>query len=67
MAIAMDVSTRTAIDATLNALNPTVSQEALMQRLQANMLKRSLDAQKEQADALMKMAEGKGQTLDIRC
>ncbi|MBL8061190.1 MAG: hypothetical protein JNK63_10810 [Chthonomonas sp.] len=67
MAIAMDVSTRTAIDATLNALNPTMSQEALMQRLQANMLRRSLQAQQEQAETLMKMAEGKGQNLDIRC
>ena len=63
----MDVSTRTAIDATLNALNPTMSQEALMQRLQANMLRRSLQAQQEQAETLMKMAEGKGQNLDIRC
>ena len=67
MAIAMDVSTRNAIDATLNALNPTQSQEALLQQLQANMLKRSLEAQKEQAQTLMRMVEGKGQTLDIRC
>ena len=30
------------------------------------MLKKSLDAQREQADALMRMADGKGQTIDIR-
>ncbi|MCC7101705.1 MAG: YjfB family protein [Fimbriimonadaceae bacterium] len=67
MAMTMDVSTRNAIDATLNALAPSASQEVLMQRLQVNLLKRSLDAQKEQAETLMRMVEGKGQNLDIRC
>ena len=30
------------------------------------MLKKSLDSQQEQAAQLLKMMEGKGQTLDIR-
>lgn len=62
----MDVSARTAVDATLRALEPNAAQEALMQRLQANLLKRSLEAQQEQSQAIMRMAEGKGQVLDIR-
>ena len=62
----MDVSTRNAIDATLRALDPSAAQEALQQKVQVSMLKKTLDAQRQQADALMRMADGKGQTIDIR-
>ncbi len=34
--------------------------------LQIGMLKRALDAQKQQSDQLLKMLEGKGNTIDIR-
>ncbi len=62
----MEVSTRTALDAALRALDPSASQEVLQQRLQASLLKKSLVAQQEQAAEITRMVEGKGSVIDIR-
>lgn len=35
-------------------------------KLQVGMLKKTLDAQQSEADALLQMLQGKGQNLDIR-
>lgn len=35
-------------------------------RLQIALLKKTLDVQREQADALLRLVDGKGQVLDIR-
>jgi hypothetical protein len=42
------------------------TQELLSQRLQVNILKKALEAQKEQAAEMMRMVEGKGNIIDIR-
>ncbi len=62
----MDVSTRQAIDATLKALDPSAAQEALTQKVQVSLLKKSLDSQREQAATLLRMMEGKGNVIDIK-
>lgn len=41
-------------------------QESSKAKLQMLLLKKTLDMQTEQADAVLRMAEGKGQNLDIR-
>lgn len=62
----MEVSTRNAIDATLRAMEPSAAQEALQQKVQVALLKKTLQSQQDQAAELMKMAEGKGRLIDIR-
>ncbi|MBL8088206.1 MAG: YjfB family protein [Chthonomonas sp.] len=52
--------------AAIQALSQTGSSEELRQRLQAAVLKKSLDMQKDQAAELLRQTEGRGQVLDIR-
>lgn len=47
-------------------VDPSYATEAVKARLQASMLRKSLDAQENEAAALLRMLEGKGQNLDIR-
>lgn len=62
----MDVSaaSSSAVSATASA-TPTNPAAARL-NLQVSLLKKALESQQEQAAELMRMTEGKGQTLDIR-
>lgn len=48
------------------AVQEPSSTEALQQRLHVQLLKKTLEMQKEQAAEISRLAEGKGQVLDIR-
>ena len=62
-------------DVAMNVTGTQVSQAALQNledlkpmqmKLQAQLLRKSLNAQEDQANELMKLLDGKGKTLDIR-
>jgi len=62
-------------DVAMNVTGTQVSQAALQNledlkpmqmKLQAQFLRKSLNAQEDQANELMKLLDGKGKTLDIR-
>lgn len=48
------------------ALQNLESLEPARMRLQAMLLKKTLDAQQEQSNELMKLMDGKGQIIDMR-
>ncbi|MFN8221110.1 MAG: hypothetical protein U0S12_13385 [Fimbriimonadales bacterium] len=50
----------------LAGLDPTSNVESKRLQLQVALLKKSLDVQKQQAEELQRMFEGKGQVLDLR-
>ena len=59
----MNVSGAQASQVALNGLQNVEGKRA---QLQVALLKKALEAQKEQAAELQRMAEGKGQAIDIR-
>ena len=61
----MDVSASSSVAASPAAERPAGASPA-RQNLQIALLKKALEGQKEQAAALMRETEGKGQILDIR-
>lgn len=50
----------------LTGLDPTSNVESKRLQLQVALLRKSLDVQKQQAEELQRMFEGKGQVLDLR-
>ncbi|MCX7801183.1 MAG: hypothetical protein N2109_12685 [Fimbriimonadales bacterium] len=48
------------------AVDSATSVEAKRAQLQVQLLKRTLETQRQQAAELLKLLEGKGQVLDIR-
>ena len=59
----MSVSDVQKTQALLRALQ---APEATREQVEVSMLKKALDTQKEEADALLRLLEGKGQVIDIR-
>jgi hypothetical protein len=64
MRVTMNVSG--ASQTALQALNETDATSNVRANLQIALLKKSLQSQQDQAEEMMKMLSGKGQTLDIR-
>ena len=64
MRVAMNVSG--ASQTAIQALNETDATSNVRANLQIALLKKSLQSQQDQAEEMMKMLSGKGQTLDIR-
>lgn len=58
MEVSSSTASQTAVDQVLRTPNTGV--------LQMGMLKKALDSQKQQADQLLKMLDGKGQNIDMR-
>lgn len=56
----------TPVSEVLKLLQTEQAQRASQNQVQVNLLKKSLDNQKDAAAELLKMIEGKGQNLDIR-
>jgi hypothetical protein len=48
-------------------IQTTPTAETKRAHLQAMLLKKTLEMQKAETAAVMQQAEGKGQTIDIRC
>lgn len=48
------------------SVDPTAQVDNKRAMLQAALLRKTLEAQQEQSDELVRMAEGKGQVVDIR-
>ncbi len=59
----MDVNA--AVSALTNS-DPTDAAASIKARLQVGLLRKSLDAQENESQALLQMLEGKGRNLDIR-
>ena len=62
----MDVSAASLSGVGAPAKPEAASPAAARARLQIALLKKALESQQDQAAELMRMTEGKGQTLDIR-
>lgn len=58
MEVSSSTASQTAVDQVLRTPNTGA--------LQMGMLKKALDSQKQQADQLLKMLDGKGQNIDMR-
>lgn len=56
----------TPVSEVLNLLHSEQAKRASQSEAQVNLLRKSLDQQKDSAAELLKMIEGKGQNLDIR-
>lgn len=61
--MAMNIGSSTGVDAALNAV---AGAEDKRMALQVALLRKSLDAQQEQAADILRLLEGKGQQVDIR-
>ena len=62
----MDVSASSLSGVAGATSSESVAPAAARMKLQMALLKKALESQQEQAAELMRMTEGKGQTLDIR-
>ena len=54
-----------AVNAVLNS-DPVDATARVKAKLQVSMLRKSLDAQEQEAQSILQMLEGKGRNIDIR-
>jgi hypothetical protein len=62
----MNISSSSASDAALQGLQGTNPVDSKRLQLQTMLLRKTLDAQQQQSDALLNELQGKGQVVDIR-
>ena len=62
----MNISSSSASDAALQGLQGTSPVDNKRLQLQTMLLRKTLDAQQQQADAILNEMQGKGQVVDLR-